>query len=488
VTYTNPESGAVITGQEYSVGFYQKDYDVVSWMLYESGAFIRSGNSYTHTEDITKYTSGNYSYYWVINNYCTTNYQTVSVYAPVSSGQWNDVRTDSEIEINSSGTKIFYINTNLKVTNLWKSGSTWYDAVLNSSSVSAENGRGLVYNSSLDDVYYVGSNNKIYQLYYNSGWLNSQLCPSQWNYVHSNSELEIDEYGSKVFYINTNRDVCVLYKSGSIWYDSKLKETGMKAENGRGLVYNKNNGEVYYTGDDNKIYRYYYNNGVWNSAVLMSGQWYLTRWESELELNSTGDKIFYINYSGQVCNLYKSGSYWYEGVLNTSAPLQKTGSNFTWHNDNLIYIGSDNKIYKLYYSSGWNWALIESRELESESNIACYNGNVYFSEKNTDHIFNYNLSTSKSAMVEEKSGKKDLYEISELSDISIYPNPSDGIIQIKNIEEKSFIKIYDSMGKLIYKTEYLNNNIIDIADKPKGLYFVVIIKNNIRTTHKLVLN
>ena len=44
------------------------------------------------------------------------------------------------------------------------------------------------------------------------------------------------------------------------------------------------------------------------------------------------------------------------------------------------------------------------------------------------------------------------------------------------------------MGKLIYKTEYLNNNIIDIADKPKGLYFVVIIKNNIRTTHKLVLN
>ncbi|MFK7945981.1 MAG: T9SS type A sorting domain-containing protein [Saprospiraceae bacterium] len=72
---------------------------------------------------------------------------------------------------------------------------------------------------------------------------------------------------------------------------------------------------------------------------------------------------------------------------------------------------------------------------------------------------------------------------------NVYPNPSNGIINIVLGDVKSsFIQVFDINGKLIktrvskeYKTR------IDLTDYPKGLYFIKIRQGNIVTTQKLII-
>ena len=479
------------TNQTFYVHFVENNHTNVSWIMYENGSEIN--RSYTnndfHRQTLSKSIAGEYTYTFLINNYFSTEDVRVNIYAPLCSGQWNDVRSDSELEMNSTGTKIYYINDERKVANLYKSGSNWYDAVLNPSAITAENGRGLAYNKSNGEIYYVGNNNKIYAHYYSHGWKLKRVCTGQWNNVHSNSELVMNQYGTKIFYINTNRDVCVLWKSGSTWYDSKLSNTGYKAENGRGLTYCASTGEVFYTGDNNKIYRYYYSNGAWQNQILRTNQYYLTRWESELEVNSTGTKIFYINYQGRVCNLYKSGSNWYEGVLNTSARAQKTGSNFTYYDGNLIYIGNDHNTYKLYYSSGWKYAKIRDGQIETEHSLVCYGDNVYFSERSTDHIYKYSLSSKKSGSLKpEETNDISVNNFTEEPNIEIYPNPTNGIFKVSNIEEAVQLEIIDYTGRVIFRNEEYSGEEIDLSNQVSGIYLTRIRMNNQYITKKLMLN
>ncbi|MGE0090889.1 MAG: T9SS type A sorting domain-containing protein, partial [Bacteroidales bacterium] len=64
-------------------------------------------------------------------------------------------------------------------------------------------------------------------------------------------------------------------------------------------------------------------------------------------------------------------------------------------------------------------------------------------------------------------------------EVSVFPNPSQGIISIRFDERKENIQInvYDVIGKSVYaKTIPLidNTEIIDLANQPKGLYFISI--------------
>jgi len=70
--------------------------------------------------------------------------------------------------------------------------------------------------------------------------------------------------------------------------------------------------------------------------------------------------------------------------------------------------------------------------------------------------------------------------------LSIYPNPSSGIVNISNARDLVTVSFIDVMGKIVYTTS--KTTLIDISQLNSGLYFVkTISKNNNVTVHKLYL-
>ena len=80
--------------------------------------------------------------------------------------------------------------------------------------------------------------------------------------------------------------------------------------------------------------------------------------------------------------------------------------------------------------------------------------------------------------------------IKTLSDdiISVYPNPSDGIMNIESSENIEVL-IYSSIGQVVASYHFEKNSLnkIDISNQPKGLYFVCYIVNDKRILKKIVV-
>ena len=94
-------------------------------------------------------------------------------------------------------------------------------------------------------------------------------------------------------------------------------------------------------------------------------------------------------------------------------------------------------------------------------------------------------------VINEFVGLVDLFE----TEISIYPNPTTGIFEIKNEELKiKNIKITDITGKIIYNLTrghaplYIENTLlqIDISTQPAGIYFIKIQTENEIITEKII--
>ena len=63
--------------------------------------------------------------------------------------------------------------------------------------------------------------------------------------------------------------------------------------------------------------------------------------------------------------------------------------------------------------------------------------------------------------------------------ITIYPNPTEGLIRVEISGDESFegasITIYDSSGKIVYYDNELEvNNDIDLTTSPNGIYLLII--------------
>ncbi len=78
-------------------------------------------------------------------------------------------------------------------------------------------------------------------------------------------------------------------------------------------------------------------------------------------------------------------------------------------------------------------------------------------------------------------------EINQLTDISIYPNPANGTININGIANSDVV-IYDITGKLIKEFKDLNSTTIDISDMTQGVYFLNVNNKDGVKTLKFIKN
>jgi hypothetical protein len=87
---------------------------------------------------------------------------------------------------------------------------------------------------------------------------------------------------------------------------------------------------------------------------------------------------------------------------------------------------------------------------------------------------------------------KNTTSINDLTDmgVSIFPNPSNGIITIQFDSEidEAVVVIYDLVGRILYHKNIITNSfMIDISDKAKGVYILKIEIENKLITSKLIV-
>jgi hypothetical protein len=72
--------------------------------------------------------------------------------------------------------------------------------------------------------------------------------------------------------------------------------------------------------------------------------------------------------------------------------------------------------------------------------------------------------------------------------ISIFPNPTTGILNITSVEANSSIEIINIIGEKVYtNTLVKGNNVVDLSSLANGSYFLKLNSNNTTTTKKVVL-
>ena len=90
---------------------------------------------------------------------------------------------------------------------------------------------------------------------------------------------------------------------------------------------------------------------------------------------------------------------------------------------------------------------------------------------------------------------KDLVEEAKANNLTVYPNPSNGLVNVrlKNIESNNVnIEIIDITGRFVYSNnENLSNGMlninIDLSNIDKGIYFVVATSNMSSSTQKIII-
>ncbi|MBF25765.1 MAG: hypothetical protein CMP49_04530 [Flavobacteriales bacterium] len=82
-----------------------------------------------------------------------------------------------------------------------------------------------------------------------------------------------------------------------------------------------------------------------------------------------------------------------------------------------------------------------------------------------------------------------VYSIAEESiEFNIYPNPSNGMINVDLKESGEFlIEVCDMLGKVVYQENTQSSTIINLEDLDKGVYFVSVSNNNTTTNTKLII-
>lgn len=90
--------------------------------------------------------------------------------------------------------------------------------------------------------------------------------------------------------------------------------------------------------------------------------------------------------------------------------------------------------------------------------------------------------------IEKVTSGVGIKSIAANNSISIFPNPTTGLLNINAIEVNSSIEVYNVIGDKVYTNSLVKgNNVVDLSGLANGAYFVKLNSNNQITTKKVVL-
>lgn len=142
-----------------------------------------------------------------------------------------------------------------------------------------------------------------------------------------------------------------------------------------------------------------------------------------------------------------------------------------------------------------NYFVIEtSNDAQSFSELSRING-----AGNSNNVLNYTFTTTEKfkyvRLVQvDFDGTKKIYDTHSTcenlkTEISVYPNPANSIVNIIGVKGQSKIEIYNTLGSIIFSLEGSNNTSVDMSNFTNGIYTIKIMNaDGSINQHKLLKN
>lgn len=210
--------------------------------------------------------------------------------------------------------------------------------------------------------------------------------------------------------------------------------------------------------------------------------------ENEVEQVNLEVRVYTDNYPGEASWRIKDSA---GNIIASEGPYQGNGNN-SGGPDALTTIihwieVSESECYTIElldgYGDGWGYtggATSGLEVFENGSSIIFVDGSVSFGNDNSG-----NPLVKAAAFKTGATLDTDTFEVNTFA---MYPNPSNGIVNISATETVN-IDIIDVTGKTVHQVKSLeNNSIIDLSSLPKGVYLVKVSGEKTNTTEKLILN
>lgn len=247
----------------------------------------------------------------------------------------------------------------------------------------------------------------------------------------------------------------------------EIHKTNANGGSGLNFVFNWNNGETYALSTPTL---YHYENGIWNRQTGTTSY--------------TANSLTYTGYTGTFSPF---------AIGNNLTPLPVKLVDFdakaqadaksvlvTWETSE----ESENARFDVQRSTdGNNWITLGS--VEASGNSANIN-NYQFVDANPSTLNFYRLKSIDMKEGFELSGIKKVDFNNLNSDIvKIYPNPSNGILNI-SVNESATYSVLDINGKIVAEGDV--NQSVKLTDLPTGLYVVKVLTGETVHSFKLIVN
>lgn len=172
----------------------------------------------------------------------------------------------------------------------------------------------------------------------------------------------------------------------------------------------------------------------------------------------------------------------------TNQPLSKK----TWHLITGTYDGTEMKLYMdgvLIDNNniGTKTMKTNSEPLRIGKTISSGFPYPFYGKINDVRIYNRALSASDVAKLYSRTNS--IYHTVNVNNVSIYPNPSNGVFTIKTVETNTATTIIDAVGKIVFQQnlESANEHSVDLSNLKAGIYFVSLKTNSSIQTKKIIV-
>lgn len=281
-------------------------------------------------------------------------------------------------------------------------------------------------------------------------------------------------------------------------------------------------GNIYVVGENeckpNQIYSYthIFDNSDGSTTQTINGSFYFAKintngiceWirTTDVKINGNGSKIIRENNILSLIAYYTSSS----TIINV--PLQtinNTVQNITHDKNNYLILkySLDGELLKVVSNSGLN------TNSSTSGPVKCFNkdqDDYYFltrhltasANQNVDFGMIHNISSGDSnyaciVKCKENDGvilfNSNILKIDDytLNNLNIYPNPSNGKFKIdfENQLSTYTIKIYNTLGKLVFENNYFNSKEVELnLNLMSGIYFIKIQSENKQFSSKIIID
>ena len=179
----------------------------------------------------------------------------------------------------------------------------------------------------------------------------------------------------------------------------------------------------------------------------------------------------------------------YTRSINFYQDLIDSGTNslcyVTYRNDTIIASGKTN-IGILYENGGEIYSNVILEDTFYYNMCNCF----YFHTLNTSLSFSLCMTDYFNHIYKKDTLYNNVYDVTNNLIYNVYPNPSNGIFEIKCSNKTKAIEIYKLTGELLYSKYKLNGQTsmkIDLTDFQKGIYLARIVDFNDFVVQKIIL-